>query len=181
MCTVRSCRSMAAGSQPGQYPTVQAMVEMDRILAAKSGGELRLRIYPGGQLGSEHDTLEITLFGGLDLNRVNFAPLNAVAAETLVLALPFPFSSISHLRRSLDGALGRRIIDSLIPHGLRGLRYYDSGERCFYNTRRPIRTPEDMHGLKRLRSAITGPRNLRSINELWSASSDSDELCVSFA
>jgi TRAP-type C4-dicarboxylate transport system substrate-binding protein len=34
------------------------------------------------------------------------------------------------------------------PHGLHGLCYYDSGARSFYNTKRAIRTPDDLRGLK---------------------------------
>lgn len=138
----------AADSQPAEYPTVQAMFAMDRILAERTAGEMRLRIYPGGQLGSESDTLVITIFGGLDLNRVNLAPLNSIVPQTLILALPFLFRSTEHLRMALDGAPGKRILAAMTPHGLKGLCYYDSGERCFYNTKRPIRTPADLRGLK---------------------------------
>jgi tripartite ATP-independent transporter DctP family solute receptor len=138
----------AADSQPEGYPTVEALHAMDRILAARTNGEMRIRVYAGGQLGAEKDTLEITLFGGLDLNRVNLAPLNSIAPLTQVLALPFLFRSIPHMRSALDGAPGQRILEALAAHGLRGLCYYDSGARCFYNKVRPIRTPSDMAGLK---------------------------------
>lgn len=137
-----------ADAHPSEYPTVQALFAIDRILAERTGGEMRVRVYSGGQLGSEADTLEITIFGGLDLNRVNLAPLNSIVPETLVLALPFLFRDTDHLRAALDGAPGKKILRSMAPHGLIGLCYYDSGGRSFYNTRRPIHTPEDLRGLK---------------------------------
>jgi tripartite ATP-independent transporter DctP family solute receptor len=99
-------------------------------------------------MGAEKDTLEITVFGGLDLNRVNLAPLNSIVPETIVLALPFLFRSIKHARAAFDGAVGRKILDAMTSRGLYGLCYYDSGARSFYNTKRPIRTPADMAGLK---------------------------------
>lgn len=138
----------AADTHPEGYPTVEAVNWFGRTLAERSGGRLRVRNYAGGQLGEEKDTLEITIFGGLDLNRVNLAPLNAVAAETTVPALPFLFRSTEHMRRAMDGAAGEAILQSLTPHGLHGLCFYDSGARSFYNTRRPIRRPEDLRGLK---------------------------------
>jgi tripartite ATP-independent transporter DctP family solute receptor len=138
----------AAETHPEDYPTTKAMHAIDRILAERTGGEMRVRVYSGGQLGSETDTLEITIFGGLDLNRVNLAPLNSIVPETLVLALPFLFRSVAHARAAFDGAPGRTILDAMAPHGLKGLCYYDSGARSFYNTRGPINTPEDMRGLK---------------------------------
>ena len=54
----------------------------------------------------------------------------------------------SHARATFDGSVGRTILDSLSEHGLRGLCFYDSGARSFYNTQRPIRAPEDMVGMK---------------------------------
>ncbi|QUL38155.1 TRAP transporter substrate-binding protein [Erythrobacter sp. JK5] len=130
------------------YPTVQAVIRFGEILSARTDGRLSLKMYAGGQLGNERDTLEITTFGGLDFNRINLAPLNSIEPLTKVAALPFLFESTAHMRRSLDGEIGEEILASLEPHGLIGLCFYDSGSRSFYNTRGPIRTPADMRGLK---------------------------------
>lgn len=137
-----------ADSHPAGYPTVAAVDHFGELISQRTNGRLRLRNYAGGQLGEEKDTLEITVFGGLDINRVNLAPLNPIEPLTLVPSLPFLFQSTDHMRRALDGAPGRTILNSLERHGLIGLAFYDSGERSFYNTRGPIRTPGDMRGLK---------------------------------
>ncbi len=130
------------------YPTVKAVEAMSKLLAEKTDGRLDIKVYAGGQLGSERDTLEITIFGGLDINRVNAAPLNSIAPMTVVPCLPFLFKDEAHLHRSLDGEPGKNILNSLEAHGLAGLCYYDSGMRSFYNTKGPIRTPDDMQGMK---------------------------------
>jgi len=130
------------------YPTVKAVQAMSELLAQKTNGRLSIKVYASGQLGSERDTLEITIFGGLDLNRVNAAPLNSIAPLTIVPCLPFLFENEAHLHLALDGAPGQTVLDSLQDHGLVGLCYYDSGMRSFYNTKRPIRTPDDMRGMK---------------------------------
>ena len=133
---------------PQDYPTVQAVEHMAGLLREESDGRLDIRIYSGGQLGSERDTLEITTFGGLDLNRVNLAPMNAIEPLTLIPSLPFLFRSQAHLHATLDGEVGDAILASLEPHGLIGLCFYDSGERSFYITSGPIRMPSDMSGMK---------------------------------
>lgn len=138
----------AADSQPDDYPTTQGLHAIDRLLNERTNGEMRVRVYPGGQMGAEKDTLEIAVFGGLDLTRVNLAPINSIVPETIVLALPFLFRSIAHSRAAFDGAVGRKILDAMMPHGLRGMCYYDSGARSFYNTKKPILTPDDMAGMK---------------------------------
>jgi tripartite ATP-independent transporter DctP family solute receptor len=138
----------AADAHPDEYPTVQALHAIDRLLDERTNGEMRVRVYAGGQMGEEKDTLEITIFGGLDLNRINLAPLNSIVPETIVLALPFLFRSVAHARAAFDGPPGDRILAFMEPHGLKGLCYYDSGARSFYNTHRPIHTPADLAGLK---------------------------------
>ncbi len=130
------------------YPTVQGVIRFGDILSERTDGRLSLKMFAGGQLGNERDTLEITTFGGLDFNRVNLAPLNSIEPLTKVAALPFLFDSTDHMRRSMDGEIGDEILASLRPHGLIGLCFYDSGSRSFYNTRGPITSPADMAGLK---------------------------------
>lgn len=137
-----------ADAHPQDYPTVRAVEYMGRYLSEKTNGRLGIKVYAGGQLGSETDTLEITSFGGLDLNRVNLAPLNSVAPMTIPPSLPFIFKSVDHMRRALDGPVGDEILGAMVPHGMIGLCFYDSGARSFYNTRRAIITPADMKGLK---------------------------------
>lgn len=137
-----------ADAHPGDYPTVRAVEFMGRYLEEKTGGRLGIKVFAGGQLGSETDTLEITSFGGIDLNRVNFAPLNSIEPMTLPFSLPFVFDSVSHMRRVVDSEVGDEVMASLEPHKLIGLCIYDSGARSFYNVRRPIETPRDMQGLK---------------------------------
>jgi tripartite ATP-independent transporter DctP family solute receptor len=139
---------LSSDTHPAGYPTVEAVQEMGRLLTERTDGRLGVRVYAGGQLGAERDTLEITTFGGLDMNRVFMSPLNAIEPDTTIPSLPFLFQSKDHMRRALDGAPGRAILDTLEKHGLVGLCYYDSGERSFYNTRKPIYTPDDMKGMK---------------------------------
>ena len=138
----------SADTHAPDYPTVRAVDFMADYLKERTGGRLDIKTYAGGQLGSERDTLEITIFGGLDMNRVNLAPLNPIAPATRVPALPFVFRSTAHMRAAMDGAPGQKVLTSLEPHGLKGLCFYDSGARSFYNSLAPITSPDDMKGMK---------------------------------
>ena len=138
----------SADTHPDGYPTVAAVRYMAEKLSERTDGRIRLKVFPGGQLGEEKGALEITIFGGLDFARLNMAPLNSVVPETFVPNLPFIFRSIEHMRAVMDGAPGRQILHSLRAHGLVGLCFYDSGARSFYTTDRLINTPEDLAGLK---------------------------------
>jgi len=138
----------AADIHDAGYPTVRGMQAMADRLAEATGDRIRLKIYPGAQLGDERDMLEITIFGGIDISRTSMAPLNSIVPETGVFSLPFLFRSTEHMRRVLDGTIGDEILAGLTPHGLVGLAYYDAGARGMYNTRRPIHSPADMAGMK---------------------------------
>ena len=138
----------AADVHPRDYPTVAAVGWINEQLAAEFGGELTLRQYHSGQLGSEKDTLELARIGALAITRVHSSVLNNVVPATRILSLPYVFDSTEHMRRSFDGAFGNEILAACERHGLIGLALYDSGSRNFYNTRHPIEAPSDLHGLK---------------------------------
>ena len=52
------------------------------------------------------------------------------------------------MHKVMGGPIGREILDAMIPHGMVGLAFYDSGSRSFYNSKRPIKSPADMKGMK---------------------------------
>lgn len=138
----------AADVQEAGYPTVRGMEAMAEALDRETGGRIRIKIYPGAQLGDERDMLEMTIFGGIDISRTSIAPLNSIAPETGVYSLPFLFRSTEHMRRVLDGPIGDDVLAALEPHGLIGLAYYDAGARSMYNRLRPIHSPADIQGMK---------------------------------
>ncbi|MEP4052151.1 MAG: TRAP transporter substrate-binding protein [Litorimonas sp.] len=138
----------ATDSQSNGYPTVEAVRAMGAYLNEKTNGRLSVKLYPGGQLGSEGSTLEIAMFGGLDLTRTFSAALNNIAPLTKLFSLPFLFRSTDHQRRVIDSEIGDTIMKSLESFGLRGIAIYDTGGRGFYNTERLIPEPAALKGQK---------------------------------
>ena len=138
----------SADTHSNGYPTVEAVKHMGKLLDQWTNGRLSIKTYPGRQLGEEKDTIEQTIAGAIDINRVNLAPLNSIIPETAIPALPYIFRSIDHMYAVMDGEIGQQILDSFEKHGMVGLCYYDSGARSFYNSKRPILSPADMKGMK---------------------------------
>jgi tripartite ATP-independent transporter DctP family solute receptor len=138
----------AADTQVADYPTVQAVEYMARLVAERTGGRHSIRVFHSRQLGEERDTIEGTKAGAIELNRTNIVPLGAFVPTVNALAMPFLFRSPDHLHKVLDGDIGSEILDSLQPHGFVGLTFYDSGARSIYNSVRPIRSMADLKGLK---------------------------------
>ena len=138
----------AADTHADGYPTVEAVEYMGELLSAWTNGRMGIEMFAGRQLGEERDTIEQTIVGVIDINRVNLAPLNGIVPETAIPALPFIFRSTEHMRTVMDGEIGQEIMAAMEEHGLVGLAYYDSGARSFYNSVRPITSPADMEGLR---------------------------------
>ena len=138
----------AADTQNEDYPTVQALRFMGRVISERSSGRHQIKVFHSRQLGEEKETLEQTRAGAIDLNRTNVALLGNIVPSMNVLAMPFLFRSIEHMQKVLDGPIGAEILASFEPYGFVGLAFYDSGARSIYNNVRPVRSLADIKGLR---------------------------------
>lgn len=141
-------RLVGADVHVAGYPTVRAQQWLGEELARRTQGRLSLRLFHSGQLGRESDAVDLARNGVIDLVRVHISVMANAVPATRALALPFVIESTAHLRRAVDGAPGRGVLESLAARNLVGLAIYDSGARCVYNTRHPVNVPADLAGLK---------------------------------
>lgn len=130
------------------YPTVEAVRWIGEVLERETGGRIRLRQYHSGQLGREAEAIDMARFGAIDITRVYAGALNNAFPLTTALSLPYAFDSVAHMRHALDAGVAQDVLDGFGTRDLVGLAVYDSGARCFYNTRHPIVSPGDLRGLK---------------------------------
>jgi tripartite ATP-independent transporter DctP family solute receptor len=137
-----------ADTQAEDYPTVQALNFMARIVQERTGGRHRIRVFHSRQLGEEKETIEQTRVGAIDLNRTNVAPIGSLIPAANVLSLPFLFRSFDHLHKVLDQTIGNELLAGFQRHGFVGLTFYDSGSRSIYNSVKAIRSLADMKGLR---------------------------------
>ncbi|MCB1341682.1 MAG: TRAP transporter substrate-binding protein [Pseudooceanicola sp.] len=142
----RTLRS--SDTHPDGYPTVEAVKAMGKMLEEKTGGKLCIEVFFGAQLGEEKDSIEQTQFGVIDLDRVSLGPFNNIVPETQIPSLPYIFRSTEHMHHVMDGPIGQEILDAFQPHDLVGLAFYDGGSRSFYNSQHPIKSMEDLKGMK---------------------------------
>lgn len=126
----------------------KAMVSMAEDLAERSGGRLKLEIYPSQQLGTERECLELLQIGSLDMTKVSVGVLENFAPKMKVLGLPFLFRDRQHSFNVLDGPIGEMLLKDGEKYWLKGLGYYDAGSRSFYTMNKPILKPSDLEGEK---------------------------------
>lgn len=130
------------------HPVHKAMVYMAQRVAERSGGRMRIDIYPSGQLGSERQLLELLQLGSIGMTKVAAAVLEGFAPSYRVLSLPYLFRDDEHRFKVLEGPIGQKLLEEGERYWLRGITFYDAGSRSFYTKDAPIRTPDDLKGLK---------------------------------
>jgi len=137
-----------AHSLDTNHPVHKAMEFMGTRLNELSAGSMSVDIYPSGQLGGERDLIELLQIGSLAMTKVSTSPMESFVPKMKVFSIPYVFRSEQHLWNVLQGELGQQLLEAGTHVRLRGLVYYDAGSRSFYTTKKPIRTPQDLQGLK---------------------------------
>lgn len=130
------------------YPNTVAMDKFAELLAEKSGGKMTLKMYHSGTLGSQPDAIEQLRLGGLEIANFNMGPIGPIVPEANVVSLPFIFKNTDHMWRALEGNAGEMINAGLEKKGMISLAWFDAGSRSFYNSKKPIKTPADVVGMK---------------------------------
>ncbi|CAA6676324.1 MULTISPECIES: TRAP transporter substrate-binding protein [unclassified Lentimonas] len=140
-------------NSPTNHPVHEGLDFMSMRVAELSGGELRLEVFPNGQLGSETQTMEQLQAGTLDIAKGSSAPISNFISVCKVFSLPYLFRDEEHFWGVLNGEIGQEILDTLATNdagrssGFRGLTYYDAGSRNFY-AKKAIESPQDLEGMK---------------------------------
>lgn len=137
-----------AHSLPQSHPVHKGIVFFQEELNRISGGKLQIKIFSDGQLGSEREVLELLQIGSIAITKVSAAVMANFSPAYEVLGVPYLFRDKKHLFDVLEGEVGKDLMEGSSDFLLRGLCFYDAGSRSFYTKDKPIRTPEDLKGLK---------------------------------
>ncbi|MBO0324101.1 TRAP transporter substrate-binding protein [Muricauda sp. CAU 1633] len=141
----------------------KAMVLLGEDLVERSGGKLKLEIYPSQQLGSERQCVELLQVGSLDMTKVSVGVLENFSPKLKVFGLPYLFRDREHSFRVLDGPIGKELLTESEKYLLKGIAYYDAGSRSFYTKSKPVHTPQDLEGMKiRVMESITAMDMVKS-------------------
>jgi TRAP-type transport system periplasmic protein len=158
-------RTLKLGLQnPKGHPVVMGAEKFAEIVAAKSGGKLKVNLFPGGVLGSDAATVLAVQNGTVEMTILNSGILATQAKEFAVYDFPFLFANTKEADAIVDGPFGKAMHAKLADKGIIGLAYFELGFRDLTNGRRPIHKVEDIAGLK-LR-VIPNPINIDWVKAL---------------
>ena len=130
------------------HPVSLGVKRFAELVAARSGGKLKVSEYPASTLGNELQQ-QSALQGGIqEMSAPATTSLAGIVKEFGLIDFPFAVGSFAQADALLDGPLGQALIAKLPEKGLVALGYWDLGFRNVTNSKRPIAKPEDLDGLK---------------------------------
>ncbi|KHK65742.1 ABC transporter substrate-binding protein [Pseudomonas fluorescens] len=131
-----------------EHPQGQGAQKFADLLSEKSGGKIKVRLFPGGTLGGDVQTVSALQGGTLDITVLNSGILAAQAPDYAMLDFPFLFNNVEEAHAVIDGPVGQKLAAQLDSKGLVGLGYWDLGFRHLTNSKHPVTKLEDLQGLK---------------------------------
>ena len=135
-------------ANPVGHPIVTGGQKFADLVAQKSGGKMQVKLFPGGVLGGDVQVLSAVQGGTVDMTSMNSGILQSQVKEFAIVDFPFLFNDPKEADAVLDGPIGKALADKLPEKGLVHLAYYDLGFRQLTNSKRPIKTIDDIAGLK---------------------------------
>lgn len=131
-----------------EHPQAQGAQKFADLVAAKTHGRIAVKLFPGGTLGGDLQTVSALQGGTVEMTVLNAGILSAQTKEFGIYDFPFLFASPQEADAVTDGPFGKRLLDKLQSKNLVGLAYWELGFRNVTNSKRPITKAEDLAGLK---------------------------------
>jgi tripartite ATP-independent transporter DctP family solute receptor len=133
---------------PESHPVHKALVFFADKMAERTNGDVKITLFPAGQLGQEKDYIEGVKIGSIELTKVSAGPMGQYAPTLQVVSLPFIWRDLDHQHKVLQGPIGERLMKDMEKEGFKGLAFLDAGFRSVTTAKGPIYTPADLKGLK---------------------------------
>lgn len=131
-----------------ESPYHTALLQLAETAVNASGGACQLRVEADGVLGDERELLAKLQTGELAAMVGTATAIGELCPAASVCDFPMLFTDRAHFYRAADTVLQEKFAAALLPHGVRLLGILDGGWRDLYNSRHPIRRPEDLKGLR---------------------------------
>jgi TRAP-type transport system periplasmic protein len=121
-----------------------------QLVKERTSGRINMKVYPGAQLVGGDQTKEFTAMrqGVIDMavgSTINWSPQ---VAELNLFSLPFLMPNHEAIDAITQGEPGKKLFDVVAAKDVVPLAWGENGFRELSNSKRPVRKPEDLKGLK---------------------------------
>ncbi|GAB4265750.1 MAG: TRAP transporter substrate-binding protein [Deferrisomatales bacterium] len=134
-------------TKPGSAQNIAAE-KFQELVEGRSGGEIEVKIHHSASLGNETEILQQIQMNTVQMGIITVGPFDTFDPIVRVINYPFIFKDNAQADEILDGPLGQEILTSLESSGFKGLAFSENGFRNLTNNVRPVRTADDVKGLK---------------------------------
>ncbi|MBB2971466.1 sialic acid TRAP transporter substrate-binding protein SiaP [Mesorhizobium sp. RMAD-H1] len=129
-------------------PQFQGVTEAARVIEEKSGGRLKLEIFPNSQLGTFTEMMEQVTLGELDFTLNPFGGMDAWVPRAVVASTAYVVGDFDHLQKIIASDWGQGIVEEMrAKHNWRTVDSWYFGTR-HTTANKPIETPTDFAGMK---------------------------------
>jgi tripartite ATP-independent transporter DctP family solute receptor len=142
--------TIKVGDQAVNTPGWAGMVAFQAAMEKYSKGRVKVELFANGRLGDNKSTMEQVLNGNLMITTTTDGAMGPFYKNIQVLSAPYVFKDMNTLWKVLDGPFGKKLFnDMAAKSGFRVLASGNSGLfRSFANSKKEIRVPADMKGMK---------------------------------
>ena len=147
-----------------QYPHGRAIERFVNRVAERTGENFQIQTFPSEQAGNERQMLDAVILGNLDICKTSTGVISTMVPEFGVFDLPYDFRDLNHMMATVKSKVGQDLAAKLEARNVKILFWMEQGTRSFYTTSKPIRTPNDLKGMK-IRT-IASPVMVDTINAL---------------
>ncbi len=130
------------------HPADIAANNFSKNVEERTGGAVKIVVYPANALGSPDEVLEQNILGTVDMSLPTQGHLSKYSQKFATVMLPFAFDDAEHCYKVLDGPFMDWASPDLEAQNLVFLSNWDWGFRNITNNQRPVNTPDDVAGLK---------------------------------
>lgn len=119
------------------------------VLEEVSGGAFSVEIYPNSQLGNDRESVEDVQLGNVTMTNISSAIVAQFVPSLGVFDLPFLFPNREYAQAMFDDpSIGGVLETDMASAGFQCLGFWDAGYRHLTNSKKEIRTPGDLSGMK---------------------------------
>jgi tripartite ATP-independent transporter DctP family solute receptor len=122
--------------------------KMVKRISDRTNGEVKITIFPNNALGSPVETAQQTRLGAIDMILMNPANIESISKPLGVINIPYQFDSYEHAHKALDVTGRAWLSQQFSAVGFSWIANFEWGFRALSNSRKAIRTPDDIKGLK---------------------------------
>lgn len=121
------------------------------LIQERTDGEVKVNVFPNGQIGGDEVLARDLSRGSLDLAFVNQGSLAGVNPLLDFLYLPYiatNFEEADALFYNPEGIIQRTMVETMEKHGMVPIGFFELEFRALTNSKHEVNSPADMEGLK---------------------------------